>query len=203
MQQALQQQQAGQGSVASFPEPAMGLRSQQPDIVPTSSGFDDLLGLESQLTSIQAGIHQIDNITPNTIPMTLNTDSMMPLGSQMSQAQVMTSLTSSGPQMRVAGGMVVSSASGTTQKTYPQAIMNTGPISKPDSFGSAPFLPPPPSRMRQRPGETNPPQQQAQFQNPQTSFGNYFQGKCELSVLVIGFPCSFLFVLSVIRSKSV
>ncbi|XP_059099069.1 uncharacterized protein LOC131893139 [Tigriopus californicus] len=181
MQQALQQQQAGQGSVATFPEQAMGLRSQQPDIVPTSSGFDDLLGLESQLTSIQAGIHQIDNITPNTIPMTLNTDSMMPLGGQMSQAQAMTSMVSSGPQMRVAGGIIVSSASGTTQKTYPQAIMNTGPVSKPDSFGATPFLPPPPSRSRQRPGEGNPPQQQPQFQNQSTPFGNYFQGANQFS----------------------
>ena len=40
--------------------------------------MDDLLGLESEISAIQAGIQQIDKITP-TPPMSFQTESMMPL----------------------------------------------------------------------------------------------------------------------------
>ena len=60
-----------QTSAASFPDgpaPAGG----------QSSAIDDLLGLENEITAIQAGIQQIDKITP-VPPMSFQTDSMLPL----------------------------------------------------------------------------------------------------------------------------
>ena len=48
----------------------------------------------------------------------------------------------------------------TTAKTYPAAIMSSGPKPTPDAFGATPFLPPPPSKMQQQ-------QQQRQQQHQQ------------------------------------
>ena len=62
---------AVQASAASFPDgpaPAVG----------QNSAIDDLLGLESEITAIQAGIQQIDKIAPSP-PMSFQTDSMLPL----------------------------------------------------------------------------------------------------------------------------
>jgi hypothetical protein len=56
--------------------------------------MDDLLGLESEISAIQAGIQQIDKITP-TPPMSFQTESMMPLnldGPAVGQVMVRTKL---------------------------------------------------------------------------------------------------------------
>ena len=61
-------------SAASFPD-GPGQASASPG---RSTAMDDLLGLESEISAIQAGIQQIDKITP-TPPMSFQTESMMPL----------------------------------------------------------------------------------------------------------------------------
>ena len=141
-------------SAASFPDGA-------PPAASKSSAIDDLLGLENEISAIQAGIQQIDKITPNP-PMSFQTDSMLPLS--LSGPQV--------PQQPV--------VQQPAQKK-PVAVMNQNPAS---DFGTAPFLPPPPSKVGRRqedryavfdnaqspraPQNQNPPQPQ---QNNQ-GFGN-------------------------------
>ena len=51
-----------------------------------SNAIDDLLGLQTELSAIQAGIQQIDKIAPSP-PMSFQTDSMMPLHLAMSPQQ--------------------------------------------------------------------------------------------------------------------
>lgn len=141
-------------SAASFPDGAASAASK-------SSAIDDLLGLENEISAIQAGIQQIDKITPNP-PMSFQTDSMLPLS--LSGPQV--------PQQPV--------VQQPAQKK-PVAVMNQNPAS---DFGTPPFLPPPPSKVGRRqedryavfdnvqspraPQNQNPPQPQ---QNNQ-GFGN-------------------------------
>ena len=105
----------------------------------TSNAIDDLLGLESEISAIQAGIQQIDKITPNA-PMSFQTDSMLPLHIKMPESSSLPHSTQ--PQALPA------------QKPKPVAVMNNGQA-KPDMFGAAPFLPPPPSKpaRRDNPGD--------------------------------------------------
>merc|ERR1712227_44676 len=90
-----------------------------------ANAIDDLLGLETELNAIQAGIQQIDKIAPNA-PMSFPTDNMLPLNMSMPQQQQQ-------QQQPVV-----------QQPRKPVAVMNQNPpVSE---FGTAPFLPPPPSR---------------------------------------------------------
>merc|ERR1712227_802227 len=98
-----------------------------------ANAIDDLLGLETELNAIQAGIQQIDKIAPNA-PMSFPTDNMLPLNMSMPQ-----------PQQQQQQPVV-------QQPRKPVAVMNQNPpVSE---FSTAPFLPPPPSRggRKQEPG---------------------------------------------------
>jgi len=129
-------------SAASFPDGAIPAANK-------SSAIDDLLGLENEISAIQAGIQQIDKITPNA-PMSFQTDSMLPLNLSGSQQPVVQQ----------------------PAQKKPVAVMNQNPTS---DFGTAPFLPPPPSKVGRRqedryavfetvPQNQNPPQQQQSSQ---------------------------------------
>jgi len=109
-------------SAASFPDGANTVAT-----AAKSSAIDDLLGLENEISAIQAGIQQIDKITPNP-PMSFQTDSMLPLNL-------------SGPQST--SQPVVQQPA----QKKPVAVMNQNPASE---FGTAPFLPPPPSKVGRR-----------------------------------------------------
>ena len=109
-------------SAASFPDGANTVAT-----AAKSSAIDDLLGLENEISAIQAGIQQIDKITPNP-PMSFQTDSMLPLNL-------------SGP--RSTSQPVVQQPA----QKKPVAVMNQNPASE---FGTAPFLPPPPSKVGRR-----------------------------------------------------
>ncbi|XP_040570002.1 protein disabled [Lepeophtheirus salmonis] len=94
--------------------------------------LSDLLGLQDELTHIQAGIRQIDKIAP-TAPMSFQTDSMIPLGVRNNPIPA----------------QQLSFETHVTLNKRPAAIMNMNPvttISGSDAFGAAPFLPPPPSK---------------------------------------------------------
>merc|ERR1719347_1030450 len=129
-------------SAASFPDGAIQAANK-------SSAIDDLLGLENEISAIQAGIQQIDKITPNP-PMSFQTDSMLPLSLSGNQQPVVQQ----------------------PAQKKPVAVMNQNPTS---DFGTAPFLPPPPSKVGRRqedryavfesvPQNQNPPQQQQNTQ---------------------------------------
>ena len=111
------------------------------------NAIDDLLGLETELSAIQAGIQQIDKIAP-TPPMSFQTESMMPL-----------SLVTP-PQSQVP--VVSHQSQAPAQPRRPVAVMNQNPpVSE---FSTAPFLPPPPSkpgRKQEQPGQQQQQQQQA------------------------------------------
>lgn len=109
-------------SAASFPDGA------SPAV--TTTAMDDLLGLESEISAIQAGIQQIDKITP-TPPMSFQTESMMPLS------------LGGGPQAPV--------AEAATPPRRPVAVMSQAPAGRTENYGTAPFLPPPPSKPGRRP----------------------------------------------------
>ena len=101
-----------------------------------ANAIDDLLGLETELNAIQAGIQQIDKIAPNA-PMSFPTDNMLPLSLSVPQQQ---------QQQQQQQQPVVQ------QPRKPVAVMNQNPpVSE---FSTAPFLPPPPSRggRKQEPG---------------------------------------------------
>jgi len=123
-------------SAASFPDGAAPAANK-------SSAIDDLLGLENEISAIQAGIQQIDKITPNP-PMSFQTESMLPLNL-------------SGPP--VAQQPIVQQPA----QKKPVAVMNQNPTG---DFGTAPFLPPPPSKAGRRQEDRyavfdqNPPQSQ-------------------------------------------
>jgi len=104
-------------SAASFPDGAASANSK-------SSAIDDLLGLENEISAIQAGIQQIDKITPNP-PMSFQTDSMLPLSLSGPQVPHQPAVQQPAPKK-------------------PVAVMNQNPAS---DFGTAPFLPPPPSKV--------------------------------------------------------
>jgi len=129
-------------SAASFPDGAIPAANK-------ASAIDDLLGLENEISAIQAGIQQIDKITPNA-PMSFQTDSMLPLNLSGSQQQQQQPVVQQPAQKK------------------PVAVMNQNPTS---DFGTAPFLPPPPSKVGRRqedryavfdsvPHNQNPPQPQ-------------------------------------------
>ena len=99
-----------------------------------NNAIDDLLGLETELSAIQAGIQQIDKIAPNP-PMSFQTDSMMPLHLSMS------------PQPQQQGPAQVGAMARPLEKK-PVAVMNQNPAVT--EFSPAPFLPPPPSKPGRR-----------------------------------------------------
>ena len=107
------------------------------------NAIDDLLGLETELSAIQAGIQQIDKIAPNP-PMSFQTDSMMPL-----------SLSSSGPQSASPAPNMAAQQPPqppTQAPRRPVAVMNQNPpVSE---VGTAPFLPPPPSKPGRKPEQS-------------------------------------------------
>ena len=101
---------------------------------------------------VQAGIQQIDKITP-TPPMSFQTESMMPLDlgapapSQVAAIQRLTNPAESQalePQAQPA------------QPKRPVAVMSQAPAGRTENYGTAPFLPPPPSKPGRRP---EPPQE--------------------------------------------
>ena len=123
-------------SAASFPDGAASANSK-------SSAIDDLLGLENEISAIQAGIQQIDKITPNP-PMSFQTDSMLPLSLSGPQVPHQPAVQQPAPKK-------------------PVAVMNQNPTG---DFVTAPFLPPPPSKAGRRQEDRyavfdqNPPQSQ-------------------------------------------
>ena len=126
------------GAAAAVPhQAAQAAASAKPNAI------DDLLGLETELSAIQAGIQQIDKIAPNP-PMSFQTDSMMPL-----------SLSSSGPQSASPNMLTQQQQPPQPQSQAPRrpvAVMNQGPpVSE---FGTAPFLPPPPSKPGRKPEQS-------------------------------------------------
>jgi len=95
-----------------------------------NNAIDDLLGLETELSNLQAGIQQIDKIAPSP-PMSFQTDSMLPLSLSV-------------PASQQQAQQHVSAA-----PRKPVAVMNQNPpVSE---FGTAPFLPPPPSKVGRKP----------------------------------------------------
>eukprot|EP00096_Caligus_rogercresseyi_P002828 TRINITY_DN1513_c3_g1_i1.p1 TRINITY_DN1513_c3_g1~~TRINITY_DN1513_c3_g1_i1.p1 ORF type:complete len:1235 (-),score=350.60 TRINITY_DN1513_c3_g1_i1:195-3899(-) len=104
--------------------------------------LSDLLGLQDELTHIQAGIRQIDKIAP-TAPMSFQTDSMIPLSGNhtLHHGQLVTEANQHHHQHQ----------QGLNKR--PAAIMNSNPVGGmggSDAFGAAPFLPPPPSKSGNR-----------------------------------------------------
>ena len=139
-----------------------------------TGALTDLLGLESELTNIQAGIRQIDQIGSNpaanvaTMAAALqnqqqqqsvgrySSPDMIPLGSLQtssgnfpSAANHQSSLPTNHMSIPNQQPVTMAQQQGGQQKPhYPQAIMKSGGVtSKPDLFGAAPFLPPPPSKV--------------------------------------------------------
>merc|ERR1711971_1396161 len=123
-------------SAASFPDGAA------PPAAKTTA-MDDLLGLESEISAIQAGIQQIDKITP-TPPMSFQTESMMPLD-----------LGAPAPSQAAPEPQLVAQAQA-AQPKRPVAVMSQAPPGRTENYGTAPFLPPPPSKPGRRP---EPPQE--------------------------------------------
>lgn len=123
-------------------------------ILAGGSGLSDLLGLESELSNIQAGIQQIDRIAPNTSNLSFPTDSMIPIMStqQQSNSNVYGYLPPQANQPQPQQQQSNQSQNVGEVKSFPQAIVNTGQISqqRADAFGATPFLPPPPKTSRQR-----------------------------------------------------
>jgi len=120
-------------SAASFPDGAAAPAAK-------TTAMDDLLGLESEISAIQAGIQQIDKITP-TPPMSFQTESMMPLD-----------LGAPAPSSQAAPELQAPPA----QPKRPVAVMSQAPAGRTENYGTAPFLPPPPSKPGRRP---EPPQE--------------------------------------------
>ena len=104
-----------------------------------SNAIDDLLGLQTELSAIQAGIQQIDKIAPSP-PMSFQTDSMMPLHLAMSPQQQQQQQQQQQPQQ-------VGPAGRTTERK-PVAVMSQNPAVS--EFSPAPFLPPPPGKPGRR-----------------------------------------------------
>ena len=100
-----------------------------------TNAIDDLLGLETELSAIQAGIQQIDKIAPSP-PMSFQTDSMMPLHLSMSPQQQQQQQQ---PQVAPVGRPI---------ERKPVAVMNQSPAVS--EFSTAPFLPPPPGKPGKR-----------------------------------------------------
>ena len=95
-----------------------------------NNAIDDLLGLETELSAIQAGIQQIDKIAPSP-PMSFQTESMMPISLSAPQQQ---------QQQQQQPAVAAPQA-----QRKPVAVMNQNPPVS--DFGTAPFLPPPPSKV--------------------------------------------------------
>ena len=126
----------GVGGVALPSAPAGGNKN--------TNAIDDLLGLQTELSAIQAGIQQIDKIAPSP-PMSFQTDSMMPLHLSMSpqpqqQQQQMQQQMQQQQQQQLG-------VAGRTERK-PVAVMNQNPAVS--EFSTAPFLPPPPSKPGRR-----------------------------------------------------
>jgi len=102
-----------------------------------NNAIDDLLGLETELSAIQAGIQQIDKIAPSP-PMSFQTDSMMPLHLSMSPQQQQQQQQQQ-PQVAPVGRPI---------EKKPVAVMNQNPAVS--EFSPAPFLPPPPGKPGRR-----------------------------------------------------
>ena len=100
-----------------------------------------MLGLETELSAIQAGIQQIDKIADRP-PVSFPTESMMPLslsnapsGAQ-TQPPVMMNQQPPAPAVPGLGAR------------KPMAVMNQNPPTS--EFGTAPFLPPPPTHPKKQ-----------------------------------------------------
>ena len=106
------------------------------------NAIDDLLGLETELSAIQAGIQQIDKIADRP-PMSFETQSMLPLSLSNTAAAA-----GSPPVMIQPPASAVPAAA----VRKPVAVMNQNPPGV-SEFGTAPFLPPPPTHpKKQEPG---------------------------------------------------
>ena len=109
---------------------------------PTATGkvnaIDDLLGLETELSAIQAGIQQIDKIADRP-PMSFETGSMLPL-----QGLSNTAAAAAPPPV-----MIQPPASAAAVVRKPVAVMNQNPPGS-GEFGTAPFLPPPPTHPKKQ-----------------------------------------------------
>lgn len=144
-------------SVASFPD-GPSSRGQ------ASGALSDLLGLENELTSIQAGIRQIDKIAPSA-PMSFQTDSMIPIGSLQPSSNFPTSSSNDHPHQSsvnhhqnhqpypglphapTATQVKDIGTASEAQSPINPALMTQAPIlQRHDPFGATPFLPPPPSK---------------------------------------------------------
>ena len=113
------------------------------------------LGLLLSDSFSQAGIQQIDKITP-TPPMSFQTESMMPLDlgapapssqvTQPSRSQIKHACSQAAPELQAPPA----------QPKRPVAVMSQAPAGRTENYGTAPFLPPPPSKPGRRP---EPPQE--------------------------------------------
>ena len=160
-------------SAASFPD-GVSLQPQQQRILgavggPASIGggatgaLTDLLGLEGELTNIQEGIRQIDQIGSNPAAMVVlqnqqhqqmgyNTSDMIPIGSLQPSSSSFPANHPPHQSNQMNQMNLTQPAPAATQHGhkphYPQAIMSSGGVtSKQDLFGATPFLPPPPSKV--------------------------------------------------------
>ena len=127
----------GVGGVALPSAPAGGNKN--------TNAIDDLLGLQTELSAIQAGIQQIDKIAPSP-PMSFQTDSMMPLHLSMSPQPQQQQQQQMQQQMQQQQQQQLGVAGRTERK--PVAVMNQNPAVS--EFSTAPFLPPPPSKPGRR-----------------------------------------------------
>ena len=139
--------------------------------------MDDLLGLESEISAIQAGIQQIDKITP-TPPMSFQTESMMPLNLGVPTPVQVSAKLLLGTILNIGEIKLLPQAPQVTEVATPPkrpvAVMSQAPPGRTDNYGMAPFLPPPPSKAGRRP---DPPQEPkggyAVFGPGVTAFDNF------------------------------
>ena len=121
--------------MASFPDMGTAVSLPAPATTGKVNAIDDLLGLETELSAIQAGIQQIDKIADRP-PMSFQTDSMLPL-----------SLSSSAAAPAPVPGLSPASALSAVARK-PVAVMNHNPPA--GEFSTAPFLPPPPTHPKKQ-----------------------------------------------------
>ena len=134
-----------------------------PTVAGKMNTISDLLGLETELSAIQAGIQQIDKIADRP-PMSFETGSMMPISLSNTAAAA------ASPPVMIQPPASAVPAAGSVRK--PVAVMSQNPPGL-SEFGTAPFLPPPPTHpKKQEPGMMGGGDRYAALESVQTTYNH-------------------------------